>query len=496
MRGPAPCSRMLRKVRTRTDRHAPRSDRRDVGPRICPASLPNPPQHEASFLHRPPFHLFAIALASALAGCAHYTAALLAAAPTLAPSAGAAGVPYRPLAIDEVVALAVARAPDLVAARAKRGVGEATLLQAGVLPNPQLSGSFLPLISGAGTVPAWSFGLAQDVKALLVYRPKLRSARAAARQVDADLLWQEWQVASQARQLATDLVVREQGRPLLEQAFGLLQHRYQVMQAALAAGNATLVTASPSVVGYQDARAKLQALDQAQLQTRHKLNALLGFAPDVVLPLANIAPPDSLDIAAVRRALPTLPDRRPDLLALRFGYASQDQTLRAAILAQFPDFVLGGAIASDNSRVINAGPNATLGLPLFDRNQGNIAVARATRAQLRAEYAARLDSVVGEVGALLAETDQLRAQLAIVERDLPAARRTAERAGAAFGRSLLDERAYVDLITARFAKEQEVLALQLDLIGRRIAIDALTGAGLPGVDTLGLPDPGVAGAAR
>ncbi|MDE2301949.1 MAG: TolC family protein, partial [Sphingomonadales bacterium] len=143
------------------------------------------------------------ALALALGGCAHYTPAPLASAPPLAGAEAAAGLlPPHPLAVDEVVALALARDPDLIAARARRGVAQAQLVAAGVLPNPQLGGSLLPLLSGPGNVPAWTLGLTQDVKALLIYRPRLRAARAAAAQVDAELLWQEWQVAGQARQLA------------------------------------------------------------------------------------------------------------------------------------------------------------------------------------------------------------------------------------------------------------------------------------------------------
>ena len=91
---------------------------------------------------------------------------------------------------------------------------------------------------------------------------------------------------------------------------------------------------------------------------------------------------------------------------------------------------------------------------------------------------------------------QLRSQLATVERDLPAARAAAARASAAFGSAALDERAYVDLVTNRFTKEQEVQTLKLALLDRQIAIEALIGAGLPGVDTLGLVDPGTKGAAR
>ena len=60
----------------------------------------------------------------------------------------------------------------------------------------------------------------------------------------------------------------------------------------------------------------------------------------------------------------------------------------------------------------------------------------------------------------------------------------------------LDERAYVDLITNRFTKEQELATLRLALLDRQVAVSTLLGLGLPGVETLGLVDPGTRGAAR
>jgi outer membrane protein TolC len=123
-------------------------------------------------------------------------------------------------------------------------------------------------------------------------------------------------------------------------------------------------------------------------------------------------------------------------------------------------------------------------LPIFDRNQGNIAIARATRAQLNAAYSARLAAVTGEVGALLREMKQLSDQLAVVRADLPAARLAATRAAAAFGASNLDERSYVDLLTNSFTKEQEVMTLELALLDRQVALQTLVGADLPSIDTL------------
>ncbi|MCY1171958.1 hypothetical protein D9M73_120840 [compost metagenome] len=165
------------------------------------------------------------------------------------------------------------------------------------------------------------------------------------------------------------------------------------------------------------------------------------------------------------------------------GYAAADEQVRQAIQSQFPDLVLGGSVSSDNSSVVSGGPTATLSLPVFDRNQGNVAITRATRAQLHADYAARLASTIGTVGALLREMEQLSAQLAEARRDLPAARLAAERAQAAFGASNLDERGYVDLVSNRFAKEQDIMTLELALLDRQIALQTLVGDGLPAVET-------------
>jgi len=82
-----------------------------------------------------------------------------------------------------------------------------------------------------------------------------------------------------------------------------------------------------------------------------------------------------------------------------------------------------------------------------------------------------------------------------VRRDLPAARLAAQRASNAFGASNLDERSYVDLVTNFFAKEQEIMTLELALLDRQVALQTLLGAGLPSVETLP-PSPMGAGARK
>lgn len=432
--------------------------------------------------------------AALLAGCAQYTPLPLDSAPSLQSDVAALRAPARPsgpLSVDQVVTLALENNPDLKAVRLKRATAAAQTEQSGILPNPSLSGSFLPLIAGPGSIPAWTVGLSQNIKAIITYRTRQRAARDSEWQVDADTVWQEWQIAGRARQLATDLIMLDQNRPVYAAAYQLLAERDAELEKALLAHNTTLTIVAPDRTALQSVRTALDGIDQKILATRHQLNALLGLEPDARVPLAQTADLPAFDPALIRAGLPGLASRRPDLLALRLGYASADETVREAILAQFPDLVLGSGGSSDNAGVINAGPGVTIGVPVFDRNQGNIAIANATRAQLHADYAARLTAATGEVGAMLSEIEQLTRQLEIARRGLPPAQAAAQHAKAAFGANNLDERSYVDLLDNLFVKQEEIMILELALLDRQIAIQTLVGAGLPTADLPLEPSAGV-----
>ena len=261
-----------------------------------------------------------IALAALLSGCAHYMPLSLATAPPLAETVGELSVAPPtggPLSIEQVVTLALANNPDLKAARLKRAVAAGQTKQSGILPNPSLAGAILPLISGAGTVPAWNIGLSQDIKSIITYKSRRRAARDSEQQVAADVVWQEWQVAGKARQLATALIIGARSRPYYVAAYELLTERNATLEQALAARNTTMTIVAPDRVALQTARTALNSFDQNQLSLIHQLNALLGLRPDVVVPLTAAPALPPFDPAAIRAGLAPLPDRRPDLLALR-----------------------------------------------------------------------------------------------------------------------------------------------------------------------------------
>jgi outer membrane protein, heavy metal efflux system len=432
-----------------------------------------------------PGSVIAAAFVSALAACAAPAALPLPTRPGLVTDlADLRHEEIRPapsLTVSQVALLAVQNNQDLRAVRAQHGVAQAQMLQAGLVPNPLLTGTFLPLVAGFGTTPAWTASLSQDIRALITLSSSRTAARASAGQVDAQILWQEWQVIGQARLLAVDIIEAERLLALLVRNRDLFAARYTKSQRAVAAGNETLTVSAPDLAALQTITTQINDQQRLQLARRHQLNALLGLAPEVAVPLDRTPDIPAWNPDAVVQSLPTLAERRPDLVALQFGYRAQNAKLRTAILSRFPNLAFGVAGGSDNNNVRNAGPQITLELPIFNQNQGNIAIETATRQQLRDEYAARLTAAFGQVRAMTAEIELLTHQLQAVRRDADATRQVARQAETAFNAGNLDERSYVDLVSARLTKEQEVVAIEQSLLDQQVAIATLIGAGMPAI---------------
>lgn len=430
-------------------------------------------------------HRFLIpaAVGLALAGCASSGDLPLPVRPELAPSLatldhGGLNVATA-LTVSQVALLAVGNDPDLRAVRARHGVAQAQLLQSGLLPNPQITGTALPLVAGIGTTMAWNAGISEDIRSLITLSSRRQAAKDDAAQVDAEIIWQEWQVIGQARLLAVDLIEGGRVLVLLERNRDLLASRYARSRNAVAAGNATLSASTPDLAALQTVTAQINDLRRQQMARRHQLNALLGLAPEVDVALSGTPDLPAWNPDAVIATLPDLASRRPDLIALRFGYHSQNAKTRTAILSRFPNLTFGVTGGSDNANVRNFGPQISLELPIFNQNQGNIAIAQATRQQLHDEYAARLTAATGQVRAMLAEIGLLSRQLDSVRRDLAVTLRAASQAEAAFKAGNLDERSYVDLVSARLTKEQEIVTIEQSLLEQQVAIATLTGAGMP-----------------
>ncbi|WP_236597622.1 TolC family protein [Paraburkholderia kirstenboschensis] len=382
------------------------------------------------------------------------------------------------LDIDEVAMLAVANNPDLKLARDDLGIARAQAYSAGLLPDPQLSvSSDYP--GAVGTTRAFSYGLSIDVMAIVLRSANRQSADATVAKTDLGLLWQEWQVVAQARQLFIKTRFQQDTLPLLRQQRDLSRTRYERMAEAHRDGNLTDDTLTAALTAYSDARKLSSDAERAAQQTHHDLNALLGLAPDVQLQLTDIGETAPLDDATLDAALANLAQRRPDLIALQAGYEAQEQKYRAAILSQFPSLSVGFVRARDTSNIYTSGFQINLSLPIFNRNQGNVAIEKATRQRLRDEYQTRLNSAYADVAQLRADDAILSRQLEQTEAALPDVDLAARHAAEAFAGHNLTLGPYTDAQSAAFTKRIDVATLRESLAEQRVALQALLGSAIP-----------------
>jgi cobalt-zinc-cadmium efflux system outer membrane protein len=114
---------------------------------------------------------------------------------------------------DQVAVLAVILSPKLRADRDRRGVAAAQLVQAGILPNPQIGYTYDFVTGGntTGTVNAYGFSGSWDVSALITHSAKVEAARANEQAINLDIAWTEWQTAMAAKMALYRVVSSRRG---------------------------------------------------------------------------------------------------------------------------------------------------------------------------------------------------------------------------------------------------------------------------------------------
>ena len=386
------------------------------------------------------------------------------------------------LSPDEAAVFAVVANPGLRAARDREKIADAQLLQAGILPDPQLSASLEIPTDGQtqGTVNAFGIQPGWEITALISRGARIRSARSKRRSVDLAVAWQEWQVAEAARLHWFRLAWLKKRLALLDEAEKGLRKNLAAVRRAVALGVKTAPDLAAAEAAWQQVRISLSAAEQERGQEMVALNRALGLPPDRDLSLQ-----EGVDLAdwpgplSRRQMLSGLERRRLDLLALKKGYQSQEERLRAAILSQFPKIGIGLVHARDTGDVITTGLAVTMDIPLFDRNQGRIALERATRKELFDEYTARLFAARSEVTAIMKKMEGVRKQMAVTREAVDARKRLVETYQKAVNQGNVDVLSYYQAWNDLIGKRMELLGLGETLTDLGVALEAASGCHFP-----------------
>ncbi|MDP9098809.1 MAG: TolC family protein, partial [Verrucomicrobiota bacterium] len=161
------------------------------------------------------------------------------------PAARLESLPFdlrRGIGPDEAALIATYLNPALRAARARRGLALAQIVQAGVLPNPQVSYSRDYVTNNIpGSVTAYNFTAGWEVTSLLPLLPRRAAARANLRSVDLDIAWIEWQLAETARISVYRVIALREQAASARQAAGQLAESANTLKRAVEAHEKTVV---------------------------------------------------------------------------------------------------------------------------------------------------------------------------------------------------------------------------------------------------------------
>lgn len=387
------------------------------------------------------------------------------------------------LSPDEAAVLAVLANPLLRAIRDQRGIAQAQLLSAGILPNPQLSTELdLPLNSPGEEkiIRGYNISIDWDVTSLITRQAKIDAAKAQLSSIDLDIAWQEWQAAQAARIAVFRQAVLEQELAVANQINERLEENLTIIRNAVEQQQKTGIDLAAAQAASDEARTTALEITRDLQQQKLTLARLLGLPTDANIPLQHdIVLPTHLVVPSQAELLNNLEQCRIDLLALKRGYESQEATVRATVLSSFPKINLGINRARDTSDIHTIGPSIAIDLPIFDRNQGAIAVEKATRQKLFDEYVNRVFEARSDIAIALADIDALTKQIESAEDSLPVLVRLADAYKTAYESGSGDVLSFYAAQNDAGKKTIEIWKLKQALMEMHVGLEIAAGQYIP-----------------
>ncbi len=381
---------------------------------------------------------------------------------------------FRTLSLADAVSESLQRNASLQTQRLNLSIADAAIVTAGLRPNPVMSGDADHLdLLGTGfddtnNAGPPEYGVRVDFP---IERGKKRDLRLDVAQVGRDLATA--QLADAIRRLRIDVLVAsidvleaKAKLALARENLETLQQLVDLNQRRLTSGAIAPLEATRSRVAMLQYRSNVRTAELTLAQARLRLLPLLGARPgdlpvdidDVLAARPPDTPPVLSDLQATARA------KRPDVLAARADQARSQADLRLQLGQAKIDYTVGTEYRRQQG---TAGKGNMLGffvsapLPIFNRNQGEIARAQADQERTRQSAAAVDIDVNTEVASAFREYESSRRLLIEIEQDLLEPARSA-RAGTTYtyqagATSLLDvldaQRAFNDTMDSYYTAQ-------------------------------------------
>lgn len=318
------------------------------------------------------------------------------------------------ITLEQALALAFERSPRIQESAARVALAEGVLLGARTYPfNPVLEAERASRDDGHERTSDREIALSQEIEIAGQRGKRVASASAAAEAARAAFDRSRQELATRvASAFATVLRARELATlAAFEREVAAELAAFE--QRRLDAGAGTLIdlNVTRAAEGRAERRVALALADEAA--ARATLAEVVAL-PAAALPVVAGALPDAWPAPAALAELERLAlERRSDLLALRSEVESATSRIRLERSLATPNLVVGIATGREADREDLDTLRAGFTIPLFQRNQGGIAIARADEGVLSAQLASAELAVRREVAAAWSRAEATSRALAV-----------------------------------------------------------------------------------
>jgi outer membrane protein TolC len=293
------------------------------------------------------------------------------------------------------------------------------------------------------------------------------------------LIWEKWQVISQAHLAYIHTVMQNKILALLEKKRAFLIDYDEHIRTAVERGYSPIQEESREVTQLDEATFQVMQMQREVNRTHRHINEMLDLDPEQYVVLSDTIELPPLDIPLIRQEEISLLQHRPDLLALQASYQSEDDRYRISILQQFPAVSIGLAPGSQFTNLNDMGVLVSFDLPFFNKNHGKIAVEQATRQKIYDHFQHRFNVALNEINILLKDQELLESELKHAQSSLTASALIAHNVEIAYRKGAIDEKTYDGFQQDYIAKQIAVTKLQENLLTQRVALQTLLGWKLP-----------------
>jgi outer membrane protein, heavy metal efflux system len=317
------------------------------------------------------------------------------------------------LSLREAEAVALFFNSELRLARLRAGVAQAGAKYAGLWEDPELGVDAEriiesvdhPWIIGASvgfTLPISGRLAVEEARANAEHRAELRRVAAEEWSVRNSLraAWLEWSANQERSAAVADLLLR-------------IESILSIVSQLEAAGELSRTEGRLFRIELASRRNALLGIDAAARELELGVHHLMGLAPSAPLSLT----PTLAAAAVADPADESWLTRNPGLAALRADYDVAEEALRLEIRKQYPDIVIAPGLKSEDgdTRVLLG---VSLPIPLWNRNQRDIAEADARRELARAAFETTLEGLESDLALAHARYDAARAQRSALETEI------------------------------------------------------------------------------